>query len=78
MNDQIPASQLHPFRHPAPEGFGLAYVETCGVTDRLLMVAKMSVQELDAVLRSTDPIQRTVRKAAERRLRKLLKAQGLP
>lgn len=65
---------LSPFQRPAPARFGIPYTEACGVEDRLDLVRKMSVEDLEKVVAIGSSIQRTVLLAAERRLRKLRKA----
>ncbi len=62
-----------PFASPVPERFGLDHVLTCGVEDRLREVKRSTdIDWLREVIRDRD-VQTTVRLAAERRHRKLMK-----
>lgn len=60
-----------PFQRPAPVGWGIPYVEACSVDDRMDLVRRMGVDDLERVVAIGWAIQRTVLLAAERRLRKL-------
>lgn len=62
-----------PFAIPVPPRFGLDHVVTCGVEDRLREVKRSTdIEWLREVIRDRD-MQTTVRLAAERRHRKLMK-----
>lgn len=67
------ANLFSPFQRPCPPVWGVPYVEVCGVQDRLDLVRKMSVEDLEKVVAIGHFIQRTVLLAAERRLRRLRK-----
>ncbi len=70
MNQITPT---HPFFAGTYDGHHLAH---CGVEDRLRIVAKADAATCQAVLALPgDEVQKTVRQAAERRLRKLMKTK---
>jgi hypothetical protein len=63
-----------PFAQECPKHWGMTHVTTCGVVDRIAMVkASCDADWLEAVIKHCDT-QKTVRLAAERRLRWVEKA----
>lgn len=66
MNKQF----KNPFRKPGLPGFGLEYTETVDAQGRLEEVRTFNTNQLRAVIAMPN-VQKTVKLAAERRLRKL-------
>lgn len=62
----------NPFQKLAPPGYGITHTEAIDSQSRLDMVRRFNADELRAVI-SLPGVQKAVRQAAERRLRKLTK-----
>lgn len=75
MKKQVDEYIENPFRHPGIPSLGIEYTYTCDAESRLRMVKNFNIDQLKAVLALTD-IQKQVRLAAERRLRKLERGNG--
>lgn len=63
--------ERNPFRKVAPPWWGVQYTETLDARDRRAMVAKFTAEQCRAALEHVYPLQTTVRKALEARLRRL-------
>ena len=65
----------NPWLRPAPENYPEKEIQSVSVEDRLMEIAKFDLQKLRAIILWTGT-QKTVRIAAERKLKKLAKADG--